>query len=252
MLVFYPFLKSNNVFSHIPYFLDRAAALNIECIKDILCLCTDCFLVCDIISDRPHLLPVELFCVEEHSVIEVCLINIQIHHTRIWSSDLCNVSLTESSSYLSSLAPVFDLSLNCRISAFYNACDNRMSLACSLKVSNRLAYSTACIAFTQPGGNVSVFIIQRFQFLNVHKNDRNIKITDCRKHVVGCCIGQHLKKYKINICCTEFVPSFHSLLFCGNHSTVDDLYCTRKCFLERIILCFKFRYKRRELRKVCT
>ena len=243
MLVFYPLLKSNYIFCHIPYFLNGAAALNIECIKDILCFCPDCLLICNIISDRPHLLPVELFCVEEHSVIEVCLINIQIHHTRIWSSDLRNVSLTESSSYLSSLAPVFDLSLNCRISAFYNACDNRMSLACSLKVSNCLAYSTACIAFTQPGGNVSVLIIQRFDLLNVYKNNRNIQITDRRKHVVGCCVCQHLKKYKVNICCTELISCHHCLLFCCHHSAVNDLYCIRDRFLECVVLCLKFRHQ---------
>ena len=208
MLVFYPLLKSNYIFCHIPYFLNGAAALNIECIKDILCLCPDCLLICNIISDRPHLLPVELFCVEEHSVIEVCLINIQIHHTRIWSSDLRNVSLTESSSYLSSLAPVFDLSLNCRISAFYNACDNRMSLACSLKVSNW-----------------------------------NIQITDRRKHVVGCCVCQHLKKYKVNICCTELISCHHCLLFCCHHSAVNDLYCIRDRFLECVVLCLKFRHQ---------
>ena len=189
MFVLYPFFKSNNVFGHIPYFLNGAAALNIECIKDILCFCPDCLLICNIISDRPHLLPVELFCVEEHSVIEVCLINIQIHHTRIWSSDLRNVSLTESSSYLSSLAPVFDLSLNAWISAFYNTCDNSVSLAGSLKVSNSFSNSTAGISFAEPCSNVCVIVIQSFQLLNIYQNNRNIQVTDCRKHVIGCSVG---------------------------------------------------------------
>ena len=243
MLVFYPLLESNYVFCHIPYFFDCAAALDLKGIKDILCFCTDCFLVCDIVSDCPHFLPVKLFGVEEHSVIEVCLINVKIHHTWIWSSDLSNVSLTESSSYLSSFAPVFDLSLNCRISAFYNTCDNGMSLAGSLKVSYCLAYSTACIAFTQPGGNVSVLIIQRFDLLNVYKHNRNIQITDRRKHVVGCCVCQHLKKYKVNICCTELISCHHCLLFCCHHSAVNDLYCIRNRFLECVVLCLKFRHQ---------
>ena len=236
MFVLYPFFKSNNVFGHIPYFLNGAAALNIECIKDILCFCPDCLLICNIISDRPHLLPVELLGVEEHPVVQVGFVDVQVHHAGVRTADLRNVSLTESSSYLSSLAPVFDLSLNCRISALYNTCDNGMSLAGSLKVSYSFANSAACVALAQPGSNVGVLIIQCFDLLN-------IKVTDCRKHVVGCCVCQHLKKYKINICRTEFISCFHCLLFCCNHSTVDDLYCIRDCFLECSILTFKFRHQ---------
>ena len=54
MFVFYPFLECNNVFCHIPYFFDCAAAFDVESIKNILCFCTDCFFICNIISDCPH------------------------------------------------------------------------------------------------------------------------------------------------------------------------------------------------------
>ena len=159
MFVFYPFLECNNVFCHIPYFFDCAAVLNIKSIKNILCFCTDCFFICDIISDRPHFFPVELFGVQEHSVVQVCLINIKIHHTRIWSSDLSDVSITESSSYLCSSAPVFDFCLNSRISALNYTCNNSMSLACSFQIGNCLTYSAACIAFTEPGCDIGMLII---------------------------------------------------------------------------------------------
>ena len=209
VLGFYPFLECYNIFCHIPYFFDCAATFDIKSIQNILCFCTNCFFVCDIISNSPHFFPVKLFGIQEHSVIQVGLINVQIHHTRIRSSDLSNVSITKSSSYLSCLAPVFDLSLNSRIAAFYNTCDNSMSLAGSFKVSNSFSNSTTCITFAQPCCDICVIIIQCFQFLNVYQNNRNIKITNCRKHIVRCSISQHLKEYKVNISCTEFVSCFH-------------------------------------------
>ena len=243
MLIFYPFLKCYNVFGHIPYFLNGSAAFDIKGIKDILSFCTDCILICDIISDCPHLLPVELFGVEEHSVVQVSLINVKVHHTWVRSSDLCNVGVTESSSYLSSLAPVFDLSLNAWISAFYNTCDNSVSLASSLKVCNSFSNSTAGIAFTKPCSNVCVIIIQSFQLLNVYQNNRNVKVTDCRQHIVGCSVGQHLKENKVNVCCTEFISCNHRLLFGCYHSSINDLYSIRNCFLKCFILSFKLRYQ---------
>ena len=145
MFILYPFLKGYHIFCHIPYFLNGSAAFDLKGIQDFLSFCTDCILICNIISNGPHFLPVELFGIQEHSVVQVCLINIEIHHTRIWSSDLCDIGITESSSYLGCLTPVFDLCLNSRISPFYNTCDHRMSLACSLQVCYSFAYCTACI-----------------------------------------------------------------------------------------------------------
>ena len=236
MLIFYPFLECNNVFRHIPYFFDRAAILNIKSIKNILCFCTDCLFICDIVSDRPHFFPVKLFGVQEHSVIQVCLIDVKIHHTRIRSSDLSDIGIAESSSYLCSLAPVFDFCLNSRISALNYTCNNSMSLACSFQIGNCFTYSAACISFAKPCSDICVIIIQCFKLLNVHKNNRNIKITDCWKHVVGGSVGQHLEKYQINICCTELISGFHSLLLCGNHSAVNNLYGIWKSFFECCIL----------------
>ena len=243
VLIFYPFFKCYNVFCHIPYFFDCAAIFDIECIKNILSFCADCFFICDIISDSPHFFPVKLFCVQEHSVVQVCLIDVKVHHTRIWSSDLSYVSITESSSDLSSFTPVFDLSLYSRISTFYDTCDNSMSLACSFKVSNSFTNSTAGISFTKPCSDICVIVIQCFQFLNVNQNNWHIQITDCRKHIVRCSISQHLKENDVYVSCTEFVSGFHRLLFCCYHSSVNDLYCIWKCLLECLILSFKLRYQ---------
>ena len=71
LLVFYPLFERNNVFCHLPYFFDASAALDIKCVQDILCLRTDRLLVCNIVGDRPHLLPVELFCVQVHSSVQI-------------------------------------------------------------------------------------------------------------------------------------------------------------------------------------
>ena len=97
-----------------------------------------------------------------HPSVQVGLVDIEVHHTRIRSSDLSDVCIAESSSDLSCTAPVLDLFLNARVSAFYDACDHGMSLAVALKVCHHLAYSAACIAFAQPGCDVCVVIIKCF------------------------------------------------------------------------------------------
>ena len=134
---------------HIPYFFDCAAIFDIECIKNILSFCADCFFICNIISDSPHFFPVKLFCVQEHSVVQVCLIDVKVHHTRIWSSDLSYVSITESSSDLSSFTPVFDLSLYSRISTFYDTCDNSI-VSCPALSRSATASPTAPQAYPSP------------------------------------------------------------------------------------------------------
>ena len=189
MLILYPFLKCYNIFCHIPYFLNCSAALNIKGVQNILSFCTNCILICDIIRNCPHFFPVKLFGIKEHSVVQVGLINVKIHHTWVRSSNLGNICVTESSSYLSCFTPVFNLSLNIWISAFYNTSDNSMSLSSSLKVSNSFSNSTAGISFAEPCSNVCVIVIQSFQLLNIYQNNRNIQVTDCRKHVVGCSVG---------------------------------------------------------------
>ena len=110
-----------------------------------------------------------------------------------------------------------------------------MSLSSSLKVSNSFSNSTAGISFAEPCSNVCVIVIQSFQLLNIYQNNRNIQVTDCRKHVVGCS--------EINVCCTEFIPSSHRLFFCCYHSSIDDFYGIRNCFLKCLVLSLKLWYQ---------
>ena len=49
-------------------------------------------------------------------------------------------------------------------------------------------------------------------------------------------VDRYLEKYQINICCTELISGFHSLLLCGNHSAVNNLYGIWKSFFECCIL----------------
>ena len=242
-LVLNPFLKSHDIFCHFPYFFDTSSALDIEGVEDILCFRADRVLICDIVGDSPHLLPVELLGVKMHSSVQVGLVDIKVHHTRIRSSDLRNIGIAESSSYLSRAAPVFDLRLDSGIPALYNAGDNRMSLAVSLQVGNHLAYSSAGIAFAEPGSDICVVVVKSFQFLNVYKNYRHIQILHCGKHVVGCSVGQKLEEYKVNVCRAEKISRCLGLFLGGNHSAVDDLYCVGKSLLERLILRLEFRHQ---------
>ena len=116
-----------------------------------------------------------------------------------------------------------------------------MSLSISLKVSYHLTYSAAGIAFAKPGSNVCVVIIQRFQLLDIDQNHRNVQILHCRKHIVGCGVGQKLHKHQIYVCRAEQIARCLGLLLGGNHTAVDNLYGIGKCLFECLILGFEFR-----------
>ena len=250
LLVLDPLLKSDHVFCHFPDFFNASAAFDIEGVKDFLSLCADRVFVGNVVGDDPHLFPVELLGIKSHLSVKVGLVDIKIHHAWIRSSDLGDVGIAESSSGLCCTAPVFDLSLNDGIAAFYDACDAGMSLAESFKVSYHFADSTACIAFAQPYRDIGVIVIEGFQFLHIDKNDRNVQILDGRKHVVGGCIGKKLKEHQINVCRAEFVAGCLGLFFGGDHAAVDDLDGIRNGLFEGFILCLEFRHKLRELGKI--
>ena len=250
MLVLNPLLKGYDILGHLPYFLDAAAALDIEGVQNLLRLGMNRLLIRDVISDRPHLFPVKLLGIQEHSIIQVGLIDIQIHHTRIRTANLRDIGITESSSYLRGTAPVLDLCLYARIAALDNTRDYGMSLARSLQVGNSLAHSAAGVTLAQPGRDIGMIIIQRLQLLHIDQNYRNIQIPNSRKHIVRSGIGQHLQKYQVNIRRAELVSGNHCLLLGRHHSSVDNLNGIRDRFLERSVLRLKFRYQRRELRKI--
>ena len=93
---------------------------------------------------RPHLLPVELFGIEPHAVVEVGLVDIQIHHTRIRTADLRNVRVAETAAHLCRTAPVFYLVLHLGIITLQTG-DDSMPLASTLQVGYHLAYGTTGI-----------------------------------------------------------------------------------------------------------
>ena len=178
-----------------------------------------------------------------HPSVQVGLVNIEIHHTRIRSSDLCDIRIAESSSHLSRAAPFPDLFLNARISALNDACDHGMSLAIALKVCNHLAYSAAGITFTQPGRDVRVVIIQGLYLLYIYKDNRHIQILYSRQHIVGCCVCKELHDHQVNVRRAELVARFLGLLFCRHHAAVDDLNGIRDRLLERLILSLELRHQ---------
>ena len=92
----------------------------------------------------PHLLPIKLLGIKPHAVVEVRFVDIQVHHARIRSSDLCDVRVAEPAAHLCCAAPLFDLALHFGIVTL-NTCNNGMPFAGTLKVGNHLAYGTAGI-----------------------------------------------------------------------------------------------------------
>ena len=250
LLVLHPLLKSHHILRHIPDLLDGAAALDVEGVQNVLRFGADRFLIGDVVRDRPHLLPVELLGVQEHTVIQVCLIDVEIHHTGIGTSDLSQVRVAETSADLRSLAPVLDLRLNGRISAFHHTGDDRMALSGSFQVSHTFADSAAGIQFAQPGRRIGIGIVRRFLLLDIHQHDRHIQVPDCRKHVVGCGVGQQLHDHQVHVRRAELVPCRHGLLLGGHQTAVDDVHGIRQRLFECLILGFKFRYQRRELGQI--
>ena len=142
--------------------------------------------------------------------------------------------------------------LNRRISAFHNACNHIKAFSETLKICCALSYCTARISFAEPGGNIRVVIIKCLKLLYIYEYHRNVQVPDCRKHVIGCGIGQQLHKHKINIRCTEFIPCSLGLFFCGDKPAVDHINRIGNRLFKCLILCLEFRHKGRELGQVST
>ena len=251
-LILYPLLKGNDVSGHVPHLLDGAAVLNVKGVQDVLRLCTDDFLICDAIRDGPHLLPVELLGIEPHAVVQVCLIDVQIHHAGVRTADLRQVRIAEAAAHLGRTAPVLKLCLHKGISSLYHACDHCVALTCALQIGHHLADCSARVQLAEPGRRVRVGIIGSLLFLYIYKNHRNIQVPDSRQHVVGCCIGQKLQNNKVHVCRAEFIPCCHRQLLRSDNAAVNHLNGVRQRLLERCILALELRNQRRELRQICS
>ena len=118
-----------------------------------------------------------------------------------------------------------------------------MSFAEPVQIGHHFSHSTAGIALTQPGCNIGVIIIQRFQFLNIDQDNGYIQVSDGREHIVGCGIGQQLQEYQIHISSTECVSGSLGLFLGRNDAAVYDLDGIRNRFFECVILCLEFRHQ---------
>ena len=185
-----------------------------------------------------------------HPSVQIGFVNIEIHHARIWPANLRNIRIAESSSGLCGKAPLLNLFLNIRISAFHHAGNHRMPLAEPLQIRHHFSHRSTGIPFSKPCCDIRMIVIQRLQLLKVHQHDRHIQIFDSRKHVVGSGIGQKLQKYQIHVRCPELIPCSLRLLLRGNHPSVDQFHRIRKRLLKRFILGLKFRHQRRKLRQI--
>ena len=251
-LVLYPLLESHHIFGHVPYFLNGTAAFNLEGVEDILSLGADSFLVGDIIGNSPHLLPIELLGIDKHTVIEVGLVDIEVHHTGIGTANLCDIGIAETATHLSSTAPVLDFSLNLRVSAFYHTCNDSRTLAGTVQVSHHLTDGTAGIQLAQPDGNIGLSVIGSQFLLHIHDDYRHIEVAHRRQHIIRGAIGEHLQDNEVHIGSTELITGLHRLFLGGHHSAINDFDGFWQCFLECSILSLKLRNELWELRQVCS
>ena len=109
-----------------------SATLYFEGIDDVLCLRLNSFGIGNIVCNSPHIFPVKLLGIQTHAVVQVGLVDIEIHHTGIRTSDLGDIGLAETSADLCRLTPVFNLCCHLGVTAFYDTGDHGMSLACTL------------------------------------------------------------------------------------------------------------------------
>ena len=175
-LVFYPLFESNDVLGHIPYLFNRAATLNLEGVEDVLGLSFDGSLVGDVIGDSPHLLPVELLGIDEHTMVEVGLVDVEIHHARIRTADLGDVRIAETAAHLGSTAPVFDFSLYLWVATFDNAGNDGRALAGTVQVGYHFTDGTTGVELTKPCGDIGLGVVGRQFLLYVDDDDRYVKV----------------------------------------------------------------------------
>ncbi len=250
LLVLHPLLKGDHILGHVPDLFDGAAAPNVEGVEDLLGLGADLLLVGDIVGDGPHLLPVELLGVEPHPVVEVGLVDVQVHHAGVGPADLGEIRVTESPAHLRGFAPVGDLGVDLGVAALDDAGDDRMALAGALQVRHHLAHGAAGIEGAEPGGGVGVGVIRRFLLLEVDQHHRHVQIPHGGQHVVGGCIGQQLQDHQIHVGCAELVTGCHGLLLGGDDAAVDELDGVGDARFEVRILALKLGNQARELGQI--
>ena len=100
-------------------------------------------------------------------MIEVGLVDVEIHHARIGTADLRKVRVAETAPDLSGAAPVFDFRLSFRIAAFHDARDDRVALSGAFQIRYHLSHRAAGVKFAKPSRGVRVRVIGGFLLLEI-------------------------------------------------------------------------------------
>ena len=250
VLILHPLLEGHHVLCHLPDLFDGAAALNVEGVQNVLGLGPDGLLVSDIICDGPHLFPVELLGVQPHPMIQVGLVDIQVHHAGVGPSDLGQVGIPETAAHLGGFTPVLDLRLDLGVAPLHHAGDDGVALSGPLQVGHHLAHRAAGVQLAQPGGGVGVLIVGGQLLLEVHQHHGHVEITHGGQHIVGRGVGQELENDQIHVGGPKLVPRRLGQLLGGDDAAVDELHGAGQRFLEIRILPLELGNQGRELRQI--
>ena len=125
-------------------------------------------------------------------MVEVGLVDVEVHHARVRTSDLGDVRVAETTTHLSGTAPVLDLRLNSWIATFYDTSDDSRALTSTVEVGNHLTDGTASVEVAQPGGNIGLGIVGCQLLLQVHDDNGYVEVTNGRQHIIRGTVSQHL------------------------------------------------------------
>lgn len=254
LLVLNPLLKGDDVLGHL---LDRlvgdlGAALDVEGVENLGGLSVHGSLVIDVVGDSPHLLPIELLGVETQTVVEVGLVDVEVHHARIRTADLGDIGATQTTAHLGGTAPLLELLGHGRVAALDNTGHHGVTLAGTVKVGYDLTGSTAGVQIAQPRGDIGVGVVGLGLLLHVDHDDGHVQVAYDRQHVVARGIGEHLQDDQVDILGAELVARDLSLFLGGHHTAVDKLDGRRQRGLKVLVLLLKVGNELRELRKIGT
>ena len=250
LLVLDPLLKGHDILSHVPDLFNGAAALDVEGVQDIFCLGADGGFVSDIVRDRPHLFPVELFGVQPHTVVEVGFVDVQVHHAGVRTTDLCQIGVTEAAAHLCGTAPVLDLGLHLRVTALDHAGNDGVTLAGALQICHHLTHGAAGVQFAQPGGSIGVGIVRGFLLLDIHQHHGYVQVAHGGQHIVRGGVGQQLQNDQINVRGAELVACGHGKFLGGNDAAVHDFHGVGDGLFEVGVLLLKFGHEGRKLGQI--
>ncbi len=254
LLVLDPLLKGDNVLGHLLDGLvgDLGAALDVEGVENLGGLGIHGSPVVDVVGDGPHLLPVKLLGVEAQTVVEVGLVDIEVHHARVRTADLGNVGTTQATTYLGGTAPLLELLGHSRVATLDDTGHDGMTLAGAVKVGHDLSGGAAGVQIAQPRGDVGIGIVGLGLLLHVDHDDGHIQVAHDRQHVVARGIGEHLQDDQVDVLGAELVAGDLGLLLGGHHAAVDKLDSRGQRGLKVLVLLFKVGNELRELRKIGT